>query len=98
MLNLFGNESVSIILALFVVLYGLNLAKMELPNFIQNLFNNTIFKVVFLSLLIIYSFDKAPHVALIVALVFVLTLEYLNHEEIKETFAYYESFRNQLHN
>lgn len=71
---------------------------MELPNFLQNLFNNTIFKVVFLSLLIIYSFDKAPHVALIVALVFVLTLEYLNHEEIKETFAYYESFKNQVRN
>lgn len=94
--NLLNNEFVAVVLALFIVLYALNLGKMELPCYIRNLFNNTIFKIVFLSLLLIYPFEHSPHVALTVALVFVLTIEYLNNREIKENFAYLESFENQI--
>lgn len=95
--NLLDNQVVSVILALFIGLYALNLGKMELPPYIRNLFNNTIFRIVFLSLLLVYRLDNAPHVALAVALAFVLTLDYLGHSEAKENFAYLEAFTNQLH-
>ena len=96
MSNLLDNEAVSVILALFIGLYALNLGKMELPHYIRNLFNNTIFRIVFLSLMLVYRFENSPHVALTVALAFVLTLDYLGHSEAKENFAYLEAFSNQL--
>lgn len=95
MTDLLNNEFTSIVLALFITLYGLNLGKMKLPCYIKNLFNNTIFRIVFLSLLLVYRFEKSPHVALTVALIFVLTLDHLNHNEIHENFAYLESFKHQ---
>lgn len=98
MANLLDNEFIAVVVALFVVLYALNLGKMKLPDYIKNLFNNTLFRIVFLSLLLVYRFDNAPHVALTVALVFVLTLDYLNTEQVKENFEYFENFQHELHN
>lgn len=95
MQDLFNNDYMAVIVPLFVVLYGLNLAKMGLPHYVQNLFKNTIFKIVFLSLLLVYRFEKSPHIALAVALVFVLTLNYIGEQETKENFEYLEAFRNQ---
>jgi len=95
MSELLDNDWVAGLLWLFIVLYGLALGKMELPSYIRNLFNNTLFKIVFLSLLLVYNFKKAPHVALTVALVFVMTLDYLNVEKTKENFAYLEAFENE---
>ncbi len=95
--NLFDNEVVAVLIALFMGLYALNLGKMKLPDYIKNLFNNTLFRIVFLSLLLVYNFEKSPHVALTVALVFVLTLDYINAQQVKENFAYFEAFRNQIH-
>ena len=91
--DVLNNEYVSLGVAMFIVLYGLSLARMELPPYIKNLFSNTIFRIVFLSFLLIHNFKKAPHVAIGVALIFVLTLEQLNVNEVKENFAYLESFR-----
>ena len=95
-LSVLDNEYVAVGVALFITLYGLTLARVELPNYIRNLFTNGIFRVVFLSLLVMQNFNKAPHIAFTVAMVFVLTLYYLGEQEIKENFAYLESFRNQL--
>ncbi len=88
------NDYVVVALALFLVLYGYAGARMELPGYIRNLFNNNIFRVVFLTLLLMQNFNKAPHVAITVALVFVLTLHFLSEQEVKENFAYLEAFRN----
>ena len=96
--ELLDNDWVGAALALFIVLYALNLGRMNLPCYIKNLFKNTFFRILFLSLLLIYRFEKAPHVALVVALVFVLTLDYISVEETKENFAYLEAFNSQLHN
>ena len=96
--NLLDNEAVAVLVALFIGLYALNLGKMKLPDYIKNLFNNTLFRIVFLSLMLVYNFNNAPHVALTIALAFVLTLDYLSAEQIKENFEYLESFRQQLHN
>jgi hypothetical protein len=51
--------------------------------------------MVFLSLLLIYNFEKNPHIALTIALIFVLTLEYLNKEKMYENCAYLKSFIEQ---
>jgi hypothetical protein len=86
--NVLENEYVVIGLALFIGLYGLALARIPLPNYIRNLFNNNLFRVFFLSLLLINNFERAPHIAVIVALVFVLTLEYLSNVEQEENMYY----------
>lgn len=88
-----NNDFVAILLALFITLYGLNLAKMKLPGYIKNLFTNPIFNIVFLSLLMIMNFKSAPHVALIIAIIFVLTTEFIKNDEVKENMAYMENYK-----
>lgn len=90
------NDNVAVVLAILIGLYGLNLGRIELPDYIKNLFKNNIFRVVFLSLLLIYNFDRAPHVALVIALVFVITMNQLNQQEAQENFALLEAFRSKL--
>lgn len=96
--RILDNQWIAVAIALFIGLYGLTLGRVKLPGYIRNLFNNNIFRVVFLSLLLIQNFDKAPHVAVAVALVYVITLYYLGEQEINENFTYLESFRAQLRN
>ena len=86
--NVLDNEYVALGIAIFVALYGLALARLPLPNYVRNLFNNNFFRMFFLSLLLIHNFDRAPHVAVAVALVFVLTLEYLSNVEQEENMYY----------
>lgn len=80
-----NNEYLLIGMGLLVALYGAN-ARVALPEMVRNLFSNNIFRVVFLSLLLIYRLDKAPHVALAVALVFTLAMYSLSEMEKKENF------------
>lgn len=92
-LSILDSDAATIGIAVFVALYGLTLGRVQLPEYIRNLFNNGIFRVVFLSLLLVFNFNKQPHVAVAVALVFVLTLHYMNKQEEEENFAYLESFK-----
>lgn len=90
-LNLFpfpniSNNWVAVILAFVVALYGLTMARVGLPSYIRNLFSNTIFRILFLSLLLMHNFQRTPHVAIAIALIFVLTLDYLNKQEASESF------------
>ena len=91
--KIMDNKYVTIALTLFLFLYGYTLSRVTLPGYIKNLFNNNIFRIVFLSLLLMYNFDKSPHVALAVSFVFVLTLYYLGEQEMKENFAYLEAYK-----
>jgi predicted neutral ceramidase superfamily lipid hydrolase len=93
-----NNDWIIPIIVLFIIIYALNIGKIELPCYIKNLFKNTIFRILFLSLLLVYKFEKAPYIALIIALIFVLTLDYLTIEETKENFAYLESLKTQIKN
>lgn len=93
--SLINNDVVVIILAIIVAMYA-SMIRVELPEYIKTLFRNNIFRLVFLCLLLIYSFKAAPHVALAIALVFVLTLYFLNHEETKANFTHLEKFKNSL--
>jgi len=79
-------EYVAVAIALFIPLYALSLSRIKLPDYIQNLFGNTIFRIVFLSLLLIFRFDNAPHLAFAIALIFVLTMENISTMEVKENF------------
>ena len=78
MIKVLDNDYVTIFLTLFVVVYGLSLARLNIPPAISRLFNNDIFRVAFLSLFLIVNFKKAPHIALLVALIFVLTINYMS--------------------
>jgi hypothetical protein len=82
--KLVNNNYVVAILAILVVSYGFTLSRIPLPGYLRNLFSNNIFRVLFLSLLLIHDFDKAPHVAIAIALIFVITLHYINKQEMKE--------------
>ena len=86
-LSVLNNEAVVVGIALLIGLYA-SMVRVKLPAPIVELFKNNIFRVVFLSLLLIYRFEKAPHVAVIVALVFVLTMYFINQQERRENFEY----------
>lgn len=96
--NILDNEYVAFVIAFLVAIYGAGLSRIEIPGYIRNLFNNNIFRIVFLSLLMIHNFDSTPHVAVAVALIYVLTLTRLNKQEVNENFVHLESFRSYLRN
>lgn len=58
-------------LFLFTILY-VNKCQIALPQYISSLFENDIFKIVYLVLLLMISFKTAPHVAIVVSIAFVL--------------------------
>jgi len=82
--------------AILLALYSRKLARIELPTYIRDLFNNDIFRVLFLSLVLIRGFNTVPHVALIVSLIFIITFHYVNQQEIRENFEYMQSYRRYL--
>ena len=90
--SLMNNDLFVAVMAILLIAYGLTLARVGLPDAVRNLFANNIFRVAFLSLLLIHNFNNSPHVAIVVALVFVLTLEYLSEQELQETFVRVENF------
>jgi hypothetical protein len=95
-LSTLDNEYVATGMALFLGLYAVAASRVELPGYLKDLFNNNIFRIAFLSLLLTQNFNKTPHVAIVVALVFVVTLHALSEQEIKENFAYLEAYHNTM--
>ncbi len=81
-----NNEYVTAALTMFVVVYA-SQSRVELPKWLVSLFKNDIFRVAYLSLLLMIPFEKAPHVAILVALVFIITLKYIGQQETQEHFA-----------
>jgi|AntRauTorckE6833_2_1112554.scaffolds.fasta_scaffold27287_1 hypothetical protein len=96
--NILDNEYVAFGIAFLVAIYGAGLTRMELPGYLRNLFTNNIFRVIFLSLLMIHNFDRTPHIAVAIALIFVLTLNQLSNQEAKENFVHLEAFRSSIRN
>ena len=88
-----GKDYVVLVISILLILYSHHI-RIVPPQFIKNLFGNNIFRVVFLSLLLIYKFEKAPHVSIFIALVFVLTMHFINKDEIKENFQYVKYINN----
>lgn len=92
--KIMNSEVFAVCLALFVGLYAAFVgSKSKLPIFIRNLFNNPIFRFVFLSLILIHNFSYAPHVAIAVVLLFTLTMYSIRQEELKENFYFLDSWK-----
>jgi len=80
------DNSLYCIITIFLILYSSYLSP-TLPKCIQNLFNNTIFKIIILFLLIYFKNDIPPSIALLIVISYVLTLEYIYFINSKETFS-----------
>lgn len=65
------NEYVIGALFLFTIVYAKQ-CQNDLPQYILSLFENDIFKIVYLTLLLMIPFKTAPHVAIFVSIAFIL--------------------------
>jgi hypothetical protein len=77
--NLLSNEYTSTGIILFLVLYG-GLAAPKLPSFISKLFSNPLFNLTII-FSIAYIYKKNKSIALIAAVVFIMSLQTLNKLE-----------------
>ena len=80
--DVFSNNYSSAIITLFLVLYG-GLAAPKLPSFIVDLFENAIFRIIVLSL-IVYKGNRDPSMALMIAVGFTVTLNMINKKDFVE--------------
>jgi hypothetical protein len=78
------NKYVTGFLTLVVVLYA-SMIGPELPNPVKDLFKNSIFKILILFLVVVKG-AVDPSLALIIAIAFVLTLDFIAAKEAKEAF------------
>ena len=82
--SLHNNKYVSTILTTFLVLYG-SMAAPNIPTILRMLFNNPIFKIIFLGL-IAYSVNKDPKLSVLLAVIFTITMGLLDHQNLFEGF------------
>ena len=83
--TLFSDKRVSTILSTFLILYG-GLASPQLPGFVKTLFKNRIFKILILSL-VVYSSNKDPKFAIMMAIAFTITMNMLDSMTLSEKFS-----------
>lgn len=93
-----GIDTILLLIAAFLIALYPYLIRVGLPPYIRELFMNDIFRFVYLTLLMIFTFEAAPHVAIILSLIFVLTLYILNHQEMRENFDQVKNLSNKLNN
>ena len=84
--SFFQNDIVNTVISLLLVLYG-SLAKPELPDIVVKIFENSFFRVLFLSL-IVYKGNKNPTLALMISVVFVVIMNFITVKKIKEKFMF----------
>jgi len=80
--NKFVSTSITLMIGLYASLLGPNL-----PSFIKNLFNNTIFRILVLFLVLVRA-NKDPAMAIVIVIAFVLTMDFIyrkDSEEVMET-------------
>jgi predicted neutral ceramidase superfamily lipid hydrolase len=78
------NHYVKAILITLMMLYVATI-RPELPSYIKNLFNNPIFRIVVLFIVVMKG-NKDPFFSLMIAISFVVTLNLLSVQQAKETF------------
>lgn len=88
MTNFLDNNYVYVVLCILIALYAKK-TQIKLPKPVIKLFSHTLFKISFLSALVIY-FNHKPHVAIIVSIVFVLTFQHIANINTKEDMRYAE--------
>lgn len=82
--GLVGNEYVSTSASLFLILYA-GMARPQLPQFIANLFDNAVFRLAILSLIVFMS-GQNIQLSVMVAIAFTITMNLLNEQKIAEGF------------
>ena len=82
--SLHSNKIVSTILTTLLIVYG-GMASPNLPGFIRKMFENKIFKILILSL-VVYSSNKDPKFAIMMALIFTITLTFIDQKNFFEKF------------
>jgi hypothetical protein len=92
-LSILNNEYVIAVVTIMFIAYAAFL-RIPLPSYIMSLFSNDIFRVVFLFMLLFVSFKETPHIALIIALVFVISMHYVFKTEAFYNVRRLEQFQN----
>ena len=82
--NILDNKFVSTGITLMIGLYA-SLLGPQLPAFVKNLFNNTIFRILVLFLVLVRA-NKDPAMAIVIVIAFVLTMDYIYRMDSKEAF------------
>lgn len=90
------NNYVVVALALFLTWYTYMVSNMKLPKGLINLFNNGMFRIAFLALILTLNLNKAPHIAITLILVYVLTILYIHNYDTKENFAYLKAYGDTI--
>ena len=83
-LNLFENKYFFAVFAIFMFMYAAQI-RQPLPKFMMDLFQNPIFRVGILFLVLVRGY-KDPQFSLIVSVAFVLIMNTVNEQLFKETF------------
>jgi len=76
--NKWISTSIIILLVLYASLLGPNL-----PPMVQKLFDNVVFRIVIL-FFILFKANDDPSLALVMAIAFVMTLDYIHRKEVLE--------------
>lgn len=79
-----SNPIFSSVLTLFVILYG-TMARPNLPDYIMNLFENPFFRLLVL-FLIAFTASKDTKAALLVSLVFLISMNLVSEKKMAEGF------------
>lgn len=86
--NEYVSTAITVALGLYAALLG-----PELPDFVKDLFKNTIFRIIILFLVVVKG-NKDPKMAIMIAVAFVLTLDFIYVKSAKETFNSIEKMTN----
>lgn len=90
--EVFDNKYVSTVITIALGLYAALLGP-ELPDMVKDLFNNTIFRIIVLFLVVVRG-NRDPKMAIMIAVAFVLTLDYIYAKSARETFKSIEKMAN----
>lgn len=88
----FSNSYTKSILTLFLVLYG-GLAAPKLPAGLLKLFDNQIFRIIILAL-IVYMGQKDAMFAIMIAVAFVISMNTLSQKKIQENFSLWTDLKD----
>lgn len=92
--NCSNNMFIIIFFVVFLITYKYVLINFGLPNLIKDLFNNSIFRMVFLALLLVNIFNKSILISIMILIIYVITLDYLYQQEVVDNLINLESFNN----
>ena len=87
--NKYVSTAITVALGLYAALLGPNL-----PPFVKDLFKNTLFRILVLFLVVIRG-NKDPKMAIMIAVAFVLTLDYIYVKDANEAFEVIENMNNK---